>query len=208
MFTLSLCMIVKDEEQTIERILNCAKQFCDEIIIIDTGSKDNTKSICKKFTNFVYDFDWQDDFAKARNYSFSFATKDYIIWLDADDYITEENIAKILTLKNSNEYADFFMLKYVMGFENTYPTFEFYRERIIKNTKNIKWEGFIHEAISPYGKIIYKDIQIEHRKEKENPPKRNLKIFRNAIKKKQNFLPENNIIMLENYTLIIIQKAQ
>ena len=48
MFTLSLCMIVRDEEEIIDRILKCASKFCDEIIIVDTGSVDNTKNICQK----------------------------------------------------------------------------------------------------------------------------------------------------------------
>ena len=71
---LSLCMIVKNEEETLERALENAIVFADEIIIVDTGSSDNTKTIAKKFTNKVYDFDWVDDFSKARNYSFSLAS--------------------------------------------------------------------------------------------------------------------------------------
>ena len=190
MFKLSLCMIVRDEEDVIERILKCAIKFCDEIIIVDTGSNDNTKTICKKYTENIYDLPWKNDFSYARNFSFSKASMDYIIWLDADDYITESNIEKIIELKNSNEDADFFMLKYCMAFdENNKPTFEFFRERIIKNNKNFKWEGFVHEAISPSGKIIYKDIEIEHRKEKQNKPKRNLNLYRNALRKKCRFSP-------------------
>lgn len=184
MFTLSLCMIVRNEEQTLDRILSCAKKFCDEIIIVDTGSTDNTIDICRKYTSNIYNFEWQDDFSLARNFSFSKATKDYIIWLDADDNITKENIEKLINLKSKeNTETDFYMLKYVMGFVNNAPTFEFYRERIIKNNHNYKWQGFIHEAITPQGNIKYLDIQIEHRKEKTNPPMRNLKIYRKALKR-------------------------
>lgn len=184
MFTLSLCMIVRDEEQTIDRILNCAQKFCDEIIIVDTGSVDNTINICSKYTSKIYHFEWQDNFSLARNYSFSKATKDYIIWLDADDYITPTNIEKLIDLKNKEDIkTDFYMLKYVMGFVDNKPTFEFYRERIIRNNRNYKWQGFIHEAITPQGDIQYLDIQIEHRKEKNNPPMRNLKIYRKTLKK-------------------------
>lgn len=187
MFTLSLAMIVKNEETTIERVLNCAKAFCDEIIIVDTGSSDSTIDKCNKYTKNIFHFKWCDDFSKARNFAFSKATKDYIIWLDADDYIDNENISKIIELKKGDKNPDMFMLKYVMGFKNNISTFEFYRERIIKNNKTFMWEGFIHEAIALTKNIIYTDIQIEHRKEKENPPKRNLKIFRKQLKTGRTF---------------------
>ena len=184
MFSLSVCLIVRDEEKVILRVLNCVKQFADEIIVVDTGSKDRTKQIAQQFTTKIFDFEWEDDFSKARNFSFSKATKDYIMWIDADDYITEENIQKILALKQKNMQNDVFMLKYLMGFnEEDKPTFSFYRERILKRSCNFKWQGFIHEAISVSGKIEYLDIEIEHRKIEVKDEKRNLKIYRNAIKR-------------------------
>ena len=82
---ISLCMIVKDEEQHLENCLNSIKELADEIIIVDTGSKDKTKEIAGKFTNKVYDFKWNDDFSEARNFSLSKATKDWILVLDADE---------------------------------------------------------------------------------------------------------------------------
>ena len=78
--TISLCMIVKNEEDVIERCLSSAKDVIDEIIIVDTGSTDSTKSIAQKYTDKVYDFKWCDDFSKARNFSFSKATMDYCMW--------------------------------------------------------------------------------------------------------------------------------
>lgn len=92
-------MIVRDEEDVLERCLKSVKDIPDEIIIVDTGSIDKTKEIAKKFTNKIYDFKWVDDFAEARNYSFSKATKDYIMWLDADDVIEEEEYKKFIKLK-------------------------------------------------------------------------------------------------------------
>ena len=79
--------------------VNKCEQIADEIIIVDTGSTDNTKKIASKFTNKIYDFRWCYDFSKARNFSFSKATKDYIMWLDADDVILQEDIEKVLNLK-------------------------------------------------------------------------------------------------------------
>ena len=97
---ISVCMIVKNEEKVVERILHQVIKFADEIIIVDTGSQDNTKELCNKYTDKIYDFKWRDDFSKARNYSFSKATKEYIMWLDADDYITDKEVSKIINLIN------------------------------------------------------------------------------------------------------------
>ena len=98
MFTISLCMIIKNEEEVLHRVLSCAKKFADEIIIVDTGSTDNSISIAKKYTNKIYNFTWVNNFSKARNFSFSKATKDYIMWLDADDYIAENEITNLISL--------------------------------------------------------------------------------------------------------------
>jgi len=92
--TISLCMIVKDEEQTISKCLESVKSVVDEIIIVDTGSTDATKEIVKKYDAKVYDFQWIEDFSAARNFAFSKATKEYILWLDADDIIDTEDIKK------------------------------------------------------------------------------------------------------------------
>ena len=85
--TISLCIIVKNEENTIARCLESVKGLCDEIIIVDTGSTDLTKQIVEKYTDRIVDFTWIDDFAAARNFAFSQATMDYILWLDADDIL-------------------------------------------------------------------------------------------------------------------------
>ncbi|WP_046227677.1 TPR domain-containing glycosyltransferase [Paenibacillus dauci] len=115
--TISLCMIVKNEDKVLNRCLNSVKDQVDEIILVDTGSTDNTLEIAKHYTDKIYHFDWVDDFAAARNYSISKATGDYILILDADEYfesnanlkkdITEQKDYYIVTIKNllSNNHA-------------------------------------------------------------------------------------------------------
>ena len=71
MVTISLCMIVRNEEDVLERYLKSIADVVDEIIIVDTGSVDKTKEIAKKFTDHIYDFPWVDDFSAARNFAFS-----------------------------------------------------------------------------------------------------------------------------------------
>ena len=65
--TLSVCMIVKDEELVLERCLSCVEKFADEIIVVDTGSKDKSVAIAKKFTEKVYEIKWENSFCKARS---------------------------------------------------------------------------------------------------------------------------------------------
>ena len=159
-------MIVKNEELTLARCLNSVKDFVDEIIIVDTGSTDETKNIAKQFTDKIYDFKWCDDFGKARNFSFSKARGKYLMWLDADDVIDKKDLKKLIKLKPllSGE-VDFYMFKYNIAFDECdKPTFTYYRERIIKNNINAKWKGFIHEAIAPFGEIKYLDISVQHKK--------------------------------------------
>lgn len=181
--TLSLCMIIKDEEQTLKRILNKAKCFSDEMIIVDTGSSDNSVNIAKSYTDKVYFCEFVD-FSFCRNFSLSKATCDYVIWLDADDDIDEKNIQKIIQLKDRLFDEDMVMMPYETAFdENDMPVFCYYRERIFKNRKGFFFEGKVHEAIPLKGKIIYEDIAIKHRKTKQNTPLRNLNIYQNMMAK-------------------------
>ena len=75
--TISLCMIVKNEEMHIARCLESVAKLVDEIIIVDTGSTDRTAEIASGYTTKVYSHPWTDDFSDARNYSFSKAAMDY-----------------------------------------------------------------------------------------------------------------------------------
>ena len=87
MVTISLCMIVKNEEAVIGRCLASIKDLVDEINIVDTGSTDRTRQIVQQFSVRLFDFEWIHHFAAARNFSFQQATKDYILWLDEDDVL-------------------------------------------------------------------------------------------------------------------------
>ena len=179
MITLSLCMIVKNEHDTLARCLDCIKDIADEIIIVDTGSTDDTKDIALRYTDKVYDFTWCYDFAKARNFSFSKATKDYIMWLDADDVILEEDREKIKILKKIlTPDIDMVFFKYNLNLdENGIPALSYYRERIVKRSKEYKWISPIHEVIPRNGKVLREDIAITHKKIHPSDPKRNITIF-------------------------------
>lgn len=183
MTSISVCMIVKNEEKNLPIILENVKLFADEIVVVDTGSSDDTKKIAEKYTNKIYDFEWCDDFAKARNYSFSKASCDYMMWLDADDFILPESIEKINKMKKKNKLtADVYMCKYIASFdENFNPLFSYYRERILKRDKNFVWHDPVHEVIIPRGKIEYLDISIYHNKKDKPASDRNLKIYQKLV---------------------------
>lgn len=185
-------MIVKNEEDNISRCLNSVKDLFDEIIIVDTGSTDKTKKIAKQYTNKIYDFEWVNDFSKARNYSFSKAKMDYIMWLDADDIIPKKELKKLLKLKESlDKNIDIYMLKYNIGFDELGNcNFSYYRERIVKNNKIHKWNDRVHEYISLKGKIDYQEIYIEHKKNYTFSD-RNLKIYEEMENNKEIFNPRN-----------------
>lgn len=87
---ISLCMIVKNEENHLSRCLDSVHNLVDEIIIVDTGSTDRTKEIAKNYTPNIYDFEWTNDFSAARNESIKHAACQWILWLDADEYAAEE----------------------------------------------------------------------------------------------------------------------
>lgn len=179
--TLSVCMIIKDEEEVLRRCLNCVKEFADEIVIVDTGSSDGSVNIAREFTDKIFYFEWRDDFAAARNFSFSKAEQELVMWLDADDVVSEENIKKIISIKDEMKNYDAAYLRYAVAFYKDKPTVIYERERILRRDKNYRWEGEVHEVISPEGRILHSDATIFHKKQRQNPPMRNLKIFQNMI---------------------------
>ena len=97
--TLSVCIIVKNEAALLGRCLNSIKSAADEIVVVDTGSTDNTVEIAESMGAKVVCTQWRDDFAWARNISIEHATGSWILWLDADDVVPPESLPVFSTLK-------------------------------------------------------------------------------------------------------------
>lgn len=185
MSSISLCIIVKNEEAIIERCLHSIMNVIDEIIIVDTGSTDRTKEICSEFTNNIYDYVWNDNFSDARNYSFRFATKEYIMWMDADDIILPEDNNKLLKIKdNLDASVDVVMMKYHTGVDSQgNPLLSYFRERLVKRTCEFKWKEPVHEYLEIGGNIINSDIAITHAKPpSESQSLRNINIYEKLLK--------------------------
>lgn len=183
MSSISLCMIVRNEEEVLGRCLDSVKDLVDEIVVVDTGSTDATREIALQYGARVFDFVWADDFSAARNFSLSRATMDYCLWLDADDVLLEPDREKLRQLKEAlNPSIHLVMMKYNTGFDEAgNPVFSFYRERIFLRSLGYRFEGAVHEAVTPSGNIVYADIAVTHRKLKAGDSGRNLRIFERQL---------------------------
>ena len=189
MISISLCMIVRDEEEVLARCLDSVLPAVDEIVIVDTGSRDRTKEIAAEYTDKVYDFEWREDFSAARNFSLSKGTMDYLMWLDADDILPEESAAAMLELKQKLPCdTDVVMMPYAVAFDaNGKSAFTYDRERLVKNNGAFFFRGRVHEVIPPVGNVYYSDVLIEHRKIGPGDGDRNLRIYQDMEKKGEYF---------------------
>jgi len=181
MITISLCMIVKNEQETLDRCLQSVRDVVDEIIIVDTGSKDRTKEVARKWTQYIFDYEWTHDFAAARNFAFFKATMDYILWLDADDVLLLKDSQELLQLKQFlSPEVDAVSMQYHCDFdEYGNVTLNVRRTRLVRRSKNYQWQGVVHEDLSLQGGNFYdSDIVVTHRKNHStSDPDRNLKIY-------------------------------
>lgn len=191
---LTLCMIVKNEENTLKNCLIGAASSVDEIIIVDTGSTDNTKDIALEFTDKIYDFKWCNDFSKARNYSIEKASNDWVLILDADEFIVDFSSKSVQEFmeepSNRNKVG---RLKRVNFMEDSYGNNK-YIERINRlfNKNYFNYEGIIHEQIVALDGKPYKtemvDITAEHvgytreALNKTGKIKRNIDLLKMAVK--------------------------
>lgn len=186
--TISVCMIVKNEEKNLADCLNCLQDIADEIIIVDTGSTDSTKTIASKYTDKVYDFEWIDDFAAARNFAFSKATQDYIYSADADERLDEENRRKFLGLKEAMlPEIEIVQMYYCNQLENNtiYSFDKEYRPKLYKRVRQFVWQERIHEAVALEPVVFDSDIEIIH-KPSAGHGSRDLSVFASMVKNGEN----------------------
>ena len=103
MSTLTLSMIVKNEEKYLRDCLESVKNIVNEIVIVDTGSTDKTKDIAKNYNAKIIELEWQNDFSFARNIALKNSTCDWILYLDADERLNENSLNEIKKLTETNE---------------------------------------------------------------------------------------------------------
>ncbi len=166
MVTVSLCMIVKNEEAVLARCLDSLNGLMEEIIIVDTGSSDATKEIAAKYTDRIYDYAWTQDFSAARNYALSLASCDYIYCADADEVLDEENRLKFQQLKEVllPEIEVVQMLYSGQYDSNTVYNFdEEYRPKLFKRLRAFQFMDPIHETLRIDPIVYDSDIRIFHK---------------------------------------------
>lgn len=147
--TISLCMIVKDEEAMIARCLEAARPAVDEIVVIDTGSTDRTVEIAESLGARVLHHEWDGDFSAARNVSFEAATGDWVMYLDADEVLVADDAQRLRALAGRTWREAFFLteINHTGDLEDgTAITHD--AMRLFRNRPEYRFEGRIHEQIA------------------------------------------------------------
>lgn len=193
---LSLCMIVRDEIDCLQRCIDSVKDTVDEIVIVDTGSTDGTLEMAKRYASKLEQIAWRDDFSYARNASIELATGDWILQLDADEYLREESCPELLQAIRKLD-----MLAYNLAVRNHFEEGRceiFYPARLFRRMPSVRYTGKIHEQVTPALLEIMKSdprwrtdtletVVIEHlgymqqSKESKNKKSRNISLLTRAL---------------------------
>ena len=201
---LSQCMIVKNEEKNIRRALSWAKGIAFEQIVVDTGSTDRTAEIAREMGAKVYYYEWNDDFAAAKNYAIEKASGNWIAFLDADEYFTGKDaeklkslLEKLSNLSDKERLPDFIRCSWIQLGDDGKPFAVSVQDRIFRNLPFLRYQGRIHEqiALTDGKKMSYLDVQndlsIMHtgyaRQESDEKGKaeRNIRLLRREVEEKQ-----------------------
>jgi len=172
MMSLSIAMIVKNEEKNLPRCLSSVQGLAEEIIVVDTGSTDRTVAIAREFGAKVFHFDWVDDFAAARNASIAHCRGDWVLALDADEAIdpTDHGVIRSALNEDGNQAFRICMRNYLrssghtildvlpvrntsaysIGSEFTHYVDYVINARIFRRFPDVSFSGRVHEVVDPY----------------------------------------------------------
>lgn len=164
--TLTLSMIVKNEEEYLRECLESAKSIVDEVIIVDTGSTDKTVEIAKEYDAKVFTFDWVDDFAAARNFALSKSTGDWILYLDADERLCKGSTDNIKEITKTSKKEGYRCIVNCLDEIGGKPKLMRYT-RLFYNNGKIQFKGTVHEQIDESllqqgYRIVDSNIEIIH----------------------------------------------
>lgn len=168
--TVSLCMICKNEISNLGILLDQVCPILEQIVVVDTGSTDGTIELIKDkqlvYPNLeLHHFEWVKDFSKARNFSFSLANQEYILFLDCDDQIDPVALKKFKDEFLTDTNVDCWILDYIYAsFPDGTPQLVLGRERFVRRSLNPQWVGAIHEtiAIHNFRQKNYSDLKVVH----------------------------------------------
>ncbi len=185
MISISMCMIVKNEQDILARCLDSYAGTYDELIIVDTGSTDNTKEIAARYTSKIYDFEWINDFAAARNFAFSKAGCDYIFSADADEVLDNANNRALRQLKQMLlPEIDIVQMYYVNAseFNSVYNAHKELRPKLFRRLRTFTWISPIHETVRLAPVVYDSDIEILHM-QADDHSKRDFSTYLKAFEK-------------------------
>jgi glycosyltransferase involved in cell wall biosynthesis len=215
---ISLCMIVKNEEDWLGKCLASARNLADEMIVVDTGSTDKTKQVASEMRAKVFDFQWNNNFSDARNFSLSKATRKWIIVLDADDVVSGRDVDAIKSLIRNKHYDGFsFLMRNYTNNDRVVnflpvPKGDVYEEssgwkgwdltrcvRMFRNLPGIRFERDIHEVVdytilNSGGKILKVNIPIHHLGEAKSgvqAPKKRESLYSMITRKRLESYPDD-----------------
>ena len=201
-------MIVKasdDEALLLNRCLKSVASFVDEINITITGENAACENVCEKYNAKVSHFTWVKDFSKARNFNFSQATGDYVLWCDADDILKGGEKLRETVEEMEKNHIDTVILPYLYDFDsNGMCTVRHLKTRIIKNDGCVSWVGAVHEDFHSNREIkqfLDEKIEVLHltdEKRAKQSSERNLEIAKEELKRSKND-PRSYYLMANAY---------
>lgn len=197
---ISLSMIVKNEGKHLYECLNSVKNVVDEIVIVDTGSTDNTLEIAKSFNAKIFYFEWNDDFSAARNFSLSKCTGNWILYLDADERLDEKSADIIKSLIQTNENIGYYCT--IVSYDSEVQRSNSIKYvRFFRNNPAAKFTGKVHEQITPSleklnYKFIHSDLVIHHIGYDISKDGKKQKALRNLELLKKDFITSPNDYIL------------
>ncbi|NOZ05629.1 MAG: glycosyltransferase, partial [Chloroflexi bacterium] len=193
--TLSVCLIVKNEGRCLARCLESVRPVADEIIIVDTGSTDRTVEIARAYTSKVFFHPWNDDFSEARNVSLSYASGDWVLQMDADEVLAQEDIPLLRQVIQGKEYV-----AVNVALHNTLPDglSVHYFPRLFRRGK-AHYEGIVHEQLLHEGPAIAREIRILHDGYNLDPKTMSKKYRRNEVllQRRLQQAPDDSIALAE-----------
>jgi glycosyltransferase involved in cell wall biosynthesis len=167
--TLSLCMIVRDEEEMLPRCLAAVQDAVDEIVIVDTGSTDRTVEIAESFGARVIEQAWTGSFSDARNTSFDAASCDWVMYLDADEVLVRDDVDKLRGLTGRTWREAFYLVETnYTGEAGDGTALTHNALRVFRNRPEYRFEGRLHEQIAQHlpayamERIEQTSVRVEH----------------------------------------------
>jgi len=168
--TISLCVIVRNEEKNLRACLGPVRRLVDEIIVVDTGSSDRTREIAAELGAQIYACRWSDDFSAARNECLRHATGDWVLWLDADERLDTENIDRLAAIREhlGDGHPDIYMARVYSPLATAESTGRWETQpRLFRRIAGLHWCRRVHEELTADDRrfrpiVHWTDLTIEH----------------------------------------------